>query len=1135
MCGEAHDGRGEAAFMRGEYMEVHIGLGFGGEITISSSETMPFSIRFTGPLRIALALLILISGCSKKHPAAQVADSSELMSVLIAGLNSYEQGAVKDALVQFTKAAALRPAQYEVQLNLANTQLRGDLPEPAIVSADAALHINKDSAAAYYIRACSNLRLGRAAEAVKDFQQSIRLDPKVGAAHFQLGHAHLALAQNEEAAAEFRETVKLEPEHRAAYYGLSQALTRLGQAEDAAKALARHQELTAGQLSSLNSSTFFEKCAHTEPLLPTVEAEEPAADGIKVAFVDATADFFGGKKFRGPAGIIDPEQKFQHGLIAMDETGIRVLKNSGGKLAPVGDALPALPDAHYSECLIGDLNNDHIDDAVLISDKGAQVLNVAADGAMRDITRSARLGTLTARSAALVDFDFTGKLGLAAVTMDGAVKIFRNEGPGRFGEVTAKTPQLVALTGATDILADDWDGDDRPDLFIARTGAAPFLHGNKPRAADAGPAAPANWPAASAMIVGDLDNDFRTDLIASTAEGIECFYGGGERRASIAKGAQKVASFALVDYDNDGWLDVFAACESGLRVWRNLGGVGFREMTEALGIKPGGVARVKAADFDNDGDSDLLVELASGELRMLRNDGGNANLQMKFRLPGKRSNASGIGTRVELRAGGWKTIRTVRELPIEIGVGKHKQIDTVRLHWTDLLANFGTAAADPAKPLVISELELPTGSCPNLYAWDGKGFRFVTDFLGASPIGLPLSEARLIEADSEELIRLGDDVSVPPRGDVFSIAVTSELREVLYLDEAKLLVVDHPPGTEVHSTSKLRPGGPFPAAELVQLSGRRPLLAAKRSDGTDVTDAANEADGKMISPVSLRAPQLRGLAEPWSVDLDFGNLDGVPAPMLALTGWLRFGGGMANVAGSHDADLPFPFPQLEAEMADGKWQKLDVLVGAPAGKTKTILVDLAGKLPTGVRRLRLSTAFEIHWDRIALFSRDDTAPKAATIAATRADLHWHGFGEFEPLASDQPLTPSHERVRQDAPWRITPSGWCTHYGDVRPLIGTRDEALALLNGGDEITMDFPLAGLGPKPAGWTRSLFFFSSGWDKDADNNVARGWTVEPLPFHGMDDQHYGQQPRPAFPSDALMREFTTRWIGPMMLSRER
>ena len=221
----------------------------------------------------------------------------------------------------------------------------------------------------------------------------------------------------------------------------------------------------------------------------------------------------------------------------------------------------------------------------------------------------------------------------------------------------------------------------------------------------------------------------------------------------------------------------------------------------------------------------------------------------------------------------------------------------------------------------------------------------------------------------------------------------------------------------------------------------------------------------MISPVTLRAPQLRGLAEPWSVELDFGRIDTASAPVLVLTGWLRFGGGMANMAGSHDPDLPFPFPQLEAATADGKWQTLDVLVGAPAGKTKTILVDLTGKLPAGAQRLRLSTAFEIHWDRIALFSRDNAAPKPATLTASRADLHWHGFGEYEALPADQPLTPSHERVRHEAPWRITPSGWCTRYGDVRPLIGSRDEALALLNGGDEITLDFPAEKLAPNRFG----------------------------------------------------------------------
>ncbi len=1088
--------------------------------------------------RVAFALFVPLVGCSKKTPASSptpppVATGSELMNTLIAGVNAYEQGAVKDALARFEKAAALRPAQYEVQLNLANAQLRGDLAEPALVSAQAALRLNKDSAAAFYISGCAQLRLGKADEAVKDFQRSIRLDPKVDAPHFQLGQAHLALAQNVEAEAEFRAVLKIDPAHRAAHYSLSQTLTRLGKADEAAQELAKHQEVNAGQLAGITNSTFFEKCAHTAPLLPAVEAEQPEANGIAVKFTDASAEAFGGARIRGPASIIDPEHKFAPALIAFDAVGIRVLQFAAGKFTPTGEPVAALPDAKYADCLVGDLNNDGYEDALLLSDKGAQVLLFGKDGAVKDGTRSARIGPLALKAGVLVDLDFTGKLGLAAVTADHSVKIFRNEGPARFADITAKHPTLAALNAAMDVTMDDWDGDDRPDLVVTRRGATPWLHTNRPRGAEDSPAAPAKWTLASALATGDLDGDLRTDLVCVTLDGIECFYGADLPPRTIDPA--KATALWLIDYDNDGWLDLFAATETGLRAWRNLGQAGFREMTADLALRTATVRSLKAADFDNDGDSDLIVELATGELRLLRNDGGNANARLTFRLPGKRSNASGIGARIELTAGGWRAIRTVHSLPIEIGTGKHRSVDTVRLHWTDLVANAGSVIADAQKPLVISELELPTGSCPNLYAWDGQRFRFVTDFLGAAPLGLPMSDDRLIDADSEELVRIGDDRSVPPRAGAFSIAVTSELREVLYLDEAKLLVVDHPPGTEVHPSSKLRPGRPFPAPELVQLSGRRALLKAKRSDGRDVTAAARDADGKMISPVKLRAPQLRGLAEPWSVELDFGRLDTAPAPVLALTGWLRFGGGMANVAGSHDADLPFPFPQLEAETADDRWQKLEVVVGAPAGKTKTILVDLAGKIPPGARRLRLSTAFEIHWDRIALFSRDNAAPKPATLTAARADLHWHGFGEFEALPDDQPLTPSHDSVRSEAPWRITPEGWCTRYGDVRRLLEDRDDALALLNGGDEITLDFSTARLPPKPPGWARSLFFSASGWDKDADFHVAAGWTVEPLPFHGMDDQRYGRQPRPAFPSDALMREFTTRWIGPLMLSRAR
>jgi hypothetical protein len=88
--------------------------------------------------------------------------------------------------------------------------------------------------------------------------------------------------------------------------------------------------------------------------------------------------------------------------------------------------------------------------------------------------------------------------------------------------------------------------------------------------------------------------------------------------------------------------------------------------------------------------------------------------------------------------------------------------------------------------------------------------------------------------------------------------------------------------------------------------------------------------------------------------------------------------------------------------------------------------------------------------------------------------------------------------------------------------------LALINGGDELTLTFASRDLPPKPINQTRDFFLYAVGWDKDADIHCEKGWLVEPIPWHGMEDQLYGKQERPAFPSDALMKKYNTRWVGP-------
>jgi hypothetical protein len=366
------------------------------------------------------------------------------------------------------------------------------------------------------------------------------------------------------------------------------------------------------------------------------------------------------------------------------------------------------------------------------------------------------------------------------------------------------------------------------------------------------------------------------------------------------------------------------------------------------------------------------------------------------------------------------------------------------------------------------------------------------------------------------------------------IQITEELREVLYLDEAKLVVVDHLPGTEVHSTDKLLPGKPDGRGRIVTLNNERLLRRAVSLDGRDVTEALKSVDGRRVSPPKLRVPQLRGLAEPHGVVLDFGPLDSRRPLMLVLNGWLRFGGGMANIAASHDASLPFPFPVMEAESASGEWKPVDVVVGAPAGKTKTILVDLEGKLEAGTRRLRLTQAFEIHWDRIALMEKAGEADThQAIVAPALADLHFRGFSSIRPLASDSPLTPEYADVTPNFFWTVTPGGWCTRFGDVSELVRTRDEGLLVMNGGDELSLGFGVESIPVKKEGMVREYFLYTDGWDKDSDFHVATGTQVEPLPFHGMNDQEYGKQERPRFASDALHRKYNTRWVEGRVLKQ--
>ena len=109
------------------------------------------------------------------------------------------------------------------------------------------------------------------------------------------------------------------------------------------------------------------------------------------------------------------------------------------------------------------------------------------------------------------------------------------------------------------------------------------------------------------------------------------------------------------------------------------------------------------------------------------------------------------------------------------------------------------------------------------------------------------------------------------------------------------------------------------------------------------------------------------------------------------------------------------------------------------------------------------------------------------------------------------------------------AGRYTRFGDVTELLLEADDRYVVMKGGDAVRLRFDASALPPPPHGFVRDYLIVLDGWDKDADKNTVAGQTVEPLPFHGMDDGRYGELPfPPSAAHDAFVASYLTRAGGP-------
>ncbi len=193
-------------------------------------------------------------------------------------------------------------------------------------------------------------------------------------------------------------------------------------------------------------------------------------------------------------------------------------------------------------------------------------------------------------------------------------------------------------------------------------------------------------------------------------------------------------------------------------------------------------------------------------------------------------------------------------------------------------------------------------------------------------------------------------------------------------------------------------------------------------------------------------------------------------------------------------------PYLQVKDAAGRWRTVIEDMGIPAGKPKTIVVDLSGKFLSASREVRIVTSLCVYWDEI--FLAEGTAPPTARLTglhAAEAELRFRGFSRVVVHPErKQPERFVYADVRPFSMWNPT-KGLYTRYGDVRTLLETVDDRFVIMGSGDELRLLFDAAALPALPAGWRRDYLLFVDGWAKDGDANTAHSQTVGPLPYHGM------------------------------------
>jgi hypothetical protein len=405
----------------------------------------------------------------------------------------------------------------------------------------------------------------------------------------------------------------------------------------------------------------------------------------------------------------------------------------------------------------GDFDNDGYDD-LYVTNYGSNILyRNRGDGTFEDVTAQAGVAASGwSTSAGFFDYDNDGRLDLFVCryvewhfaknpycgerrpgyraychpeNFNGITSIlFHNDGDGRFSDVSEKSKIANPDGKALGVAFSDYNDDGWTDIYVANDSVQSFLYRNNKDGTftDVSLVAGVGYNEDGRAFAGmgvdfsDYDNDSRPDIIVTdlSHETYALYRNNGDATFTYSTGPSGVGKATsqysgwgakFIDYDNDGWKDIFAAqghvldtiqlTAPNLRylqpplLLRNEAGT-FRDVGAGAGgvfARPNAGRGAAFGDLDNDGDIDVVISNCGQPAQILLNATGNRANWLRLDLTGKSSNRNAIGARVsaKLRNGLQQTYEVqsassymaANDRRVLFGLGSEPVVQRVEIRW----------------------------------------------------------------------------------------------------------------------------------------------------------------------------------------------------------------------------------------------------------------------------------------------------------------------------------------------------------------------------------------------------------------------------------------------------------------------